>query len=110
MREILTNRPIAQDLYKYRVGMNRFGALFFCIGFESNMPYSQIIPQVLYSVTRPYTRLPDVVFEVDGSIGIYLDDALRNQFQGLHDAHGIPTLTHTARKVTLRLNVRQSAT
>jgi hypothetical protein len=70
------------------------------------MLYFQLVPQIPYGNTRPYDLMPAIMFEENGFAGVYLGHALRHEFDGLRDADSIPTLSMTARKVTLRVNVR----
>lgn len=68
---------------------------------------SQIIPQEIYPAPQPYEELPSIQFYVQGLLGIKLVDALNPTFNELENAKHVPRMSGAARKITLRLKVRQ---
>ncbi|KAF7797936.1 hypothetical protein EIP86_009143 [Pleurotus ostreatoroseus] len=56
-----------------------------------------VVPQSVYPVLQQYDQQPTVRFSVNNMLGIRLDDALANDFNGLANASAIPILTEANR-------------
>ncbi|KAI0696155.1 hypothetical protein BC835DRAFT_1414416 [Cytidiella melzeri] len=70
---------------------------------RANVSEGWIIPQDVYHLPHPYTRLPTVSFTVNGQLGILLEDAKDPNFRGLDNAQFVPCLAETAKKITIRI-------
>ena len=81
-------------------------SLFFGSSAMAHSTQFQEVPQVPYTVTRSFTSFPSIRFDLYGSLGVSLGRALRNELGDLQHPDYTPVLTNTAKKVTLRINVR----
>ena len=68
-----------------------------------------LVPQEMYTTLRPFVAFPTITFRENGCSGVRLCNALQNDLQGLEDPNAKPTLTNTAQKIKLRINVRVSS-
>lgn len=64
-----------------------------------------IVPQPVYKATTQFSPLPSIRFSDNGLPGINLDRALKKQLSSVSNRDWAPTVSTTAKKVTIRINV-----
>ena len=65
-----------------------------------------IVPQPVYRAPAQFSPLRPIKFSENGQHGMNLGNALKKNFAGLANRDVRPVISETAKKVTIRVNVR----